>query len=114
MQGMGDSSQGFANAIIFVIFTKNIRDSFINCCRCGKKKEAGSSLEAQGQIQHQSNPTSPLNRVSSDSKQGKKTMTSSDSENSHHEEEASLVFGSLGSSLKVEHTDYFQRYGAVN
>ena len=39
MQGIGDSGQGFFNAILFVIFSKNVRESFKRCLRCDKSKQ---------------------------------------------------------------------------
>ena len=116
LQGIGDSSQGFANAIIFVIFTKNIRDSFIDCLTCWKrKKDDSTTLEAEvGQIQGGSNPTSILSVVTSDNKPiVKEDVTNSDNE-VDHAENASLLYSSLSSNLQQEHSDYFQRYGAVS
>ena len=36
MQDIGDSGQGFANAILFIAFTKTVRNSFIRCVQCKK------------------------------------------------------------------------------
>ena len=95
MQGIGDSSQGFANAIIFVIFTKNIRDSFIKCICC---KRRNNIVEVEGQIQAYSDQ-SHLNAISSHAK-----LVG----DSHAVDER--VFGS---SIKSHHSDSFKKYGAV-
>lgn len=46
-QGIGDSGQGFTNAILFILFTKNARDSFISCicCKCRKTVPTTSGSE---------------------------------------------------------------------
>ena len=99
MQGIGDSSQGFANVIIFVIFTKNIRDSFIKCICC--KLRGIHVVEADGQIQAYSDQ-SHLNAISSDAK------LVGDLE-SHKVDEK--VFGN---STKSYHSGSFKKYGAVS
>ncbi len=33
LQGIGDSGQGFANAILFVLFTPKVRRYFLHCCK---------------------------------------------------------------------------------
>lgn len=33
MQGIGDSGQGIANALLFVLFTRRVRERFICCWR---------------------------------------------------------------------------------
>ena len=38
VQGIGDSGQGFANAILFVVLSKNVRDSFKRCLKRKKSK----------------------------------------------------------------------------
>jgi len=46
MQGVGDSAQGWANCVLFCIFTRKIREKFIEClprvCCCRKKEEEPS------------------------------------------------------------------------
>ena len=63
MQGIGDSSQGFANAILFVIFTKSIREGFIQRCICRKKKADGVYEDIEKEAN--SDPSN-LNTISSD------------------------------------------------
>ena len=115
MQGIGDSSQGFANAILFVIFTKNIRDSFIKCLCCGKTFKNDDNLEAEGHIQNtRSNQSSRLSLISGDSKRGSPVVVVSENSQDDEEEErekVSLVFGGSGSSLKTEQSNH---YGAVS
>ena len=116
MQGIGDSSQGFANAILFIIFTKNIRESFFECFRCRMGQDNEDPMNC-GQIQTPSTPTSRLNRLSSNSQIEKKPIAESDSEVSQCEkEEVSLLFDSLvlSQTYKPEQSDHFQRYGAVS
>ena len=116
MQGIGDSSQGFANAILFIIFTKNIRESFIEWIRCRKRQDS-EDLENPGQTQTPSSPTSHLNHVSGGIQIGKRGIAESDSEvTEHEEEEVPLVFDSLLSSQnnKQEESDHFRRYGAIS
>ena len=61
LQGIGDSSQGFANAILFVIFTKTIRDSFLKCICCGKRDNNGNhDANYKGVIQEHSGENSQL------------------------------------------------------
>ena len=101
LQGIGDSSQGFANVIIFVIFTKNTRDSFIKCVCCRKRNNI-DNIEAEGQIQAYSDQ-SHLNPVSSDAKL---------IGDSHEVDEK--VFGNSESSMKLQqHPGFFKKYGAV-
>ena len=103
IQGIGDSSQGFANVIIFVIFTKNIRDSFIKriCCR---RRNSIDNIEAEGQIQAYSDQ-SHLNPVSSDAKL---------IGDSHKVDER--VFGTYSESSKKtqQYPGSFKEYGAVS
>lgn len=33
LQGIGDSGQGFANAVLFVLFTPKVRRYFMHCCK---------------------------------------------------------------------------------
>ena len=41
-QGIGDSAQGFANAVLFVCFTKAVRDAFLRSIACKScRKPAG-------------------------------------------------------------------------
>lgn len=42
LSGIGDSGQGFANAILFVVFTKNVRKSFYKwiCCKRGESEDS--------------------------------------------------------------------------
>ena len=47
MQGIGDSGQGFANAILFVIFSKNVRQSFLQCVTCKRESDVQSSSESK-------------------------------------------------------------------
>ena len=44
-QGIGDSGQGFTNAILFIFFTKNVRRSFVRflCCKCRQPEEEATS-----------------------------------------------------------------------
>ena len=97
MQGMGDSGQGFANAIIFVIFTKNIRDSFFKCICCGKRDEKFNNIDKNHEGQ----------------------SLECSCENSHSdlrkadEASSSLVFGSIGSS-KNHKLEYSGQYGTIN
>lgn len=118
VQGIGDSSQGFANAILFVIFTKNIRDSFIKCLCCGRtwSKNNTENLEAEGQIQNtRSNQSSRLSLISGDSKRGSPVATATENSQDDEEEERekmSLVLSSgSGSNLRGEQS---RRYGAVS
>ena len=106
LQGIGDSSQGFANAILFVIFTKNIRDSFIKCISCRKRGSArsddgkdGANCEIQNP-EHSSDTSQPSVPVLSEAE-----LSAS--------EEVSLVFVSLGSNKnhKLEHSS---QYGVVD
>ena len=104
MQGIGDSSQGFANAIIFVIFTKNIRDSFIKCICCGKRannKDVNINANHEDEDQENSYESSQL------------AVPSLREAELSASEEVSLVFGSLGSnkSHKLEHSG---QYGSIN
>jgi hypothetical protein len=104
-QGIGDSSQGFANFIIFVIFTKNIRDSFIKCIRCRRRRSNDETLEAEGQIQAYSEQ-SYLNPVSSDAK-----LLVGDS---HEVDEG--IFGKSESIIEKsqQQPGSFKKYGAVS
>ena len=48
LQGIGDSGQGFANAILFVLFTPKVRRYFLRklfCCRSSKNR---SSINNRG------------------------------------------------------------------
>ena len=101
MQGIGDSSQGFANVIIFVIFTRNIRDSFINYIRCRRRKD----IETEGKIQVYSNP-SHLNSMSSDAK-----LEVGDS---HEVDER--VFGNSEPTIESQQhlAGPFKKYGAIS
>lgn len=38
LQGIGDSGQGFANAILFVVLTRKVRQHFLRCIRCQKEE----------------------------------------------------------------------------
>ena len=89
MQGIGDSSQGFANAIIFVIFTKNIRDSFIKCIRCGKE-DFDDDIADAGQVQR-SHPTTDVVGDVEPSRDREDQLSSASTK-------VSLVHGSLGSN----------------
>ena len=104
-QGIGDSSQGFANAIIFVIFTKNIRDSFIECIRCRRRRSKIENAEIDGRIQAYSDQ-SYLNPISSDAK-----LLVGDS---HEVDER--VFGNSEQIKKSqsEQPGSFKKYGAVS
>ena len=73
---------------------------------CRRRKY--TNLEAEGQIQAYSDP-SHLTAVSSDSQPIRQTSRPVEAE-----EEVSLAFGSLGSSLKPEQSDFLQHYGAVS
>ena len=104
VQGIGDSSQGFANAIIFVIFTKNIRDSFIKCICCGKRgKNGDDNIDAncEGEDQEHSRGSSQL------------AVPSLREAELSESEKVSLVFGSFRSNKnhKLEHSG---QYGAIN
>ena len=106
LQGIGDSSQGFANAIIFVIFTKNIRDSFIKCVCCGKRAlENNTDTNREGQIQDYSCETSHLASVGEPVKSREAKLSAS--------EEVSLVFGSIGSNINHK-LEYSGQYGSIN
>lgn len=51
MQGIGDSGQGIANAILFVLFTKRVRERFMCCwryCRCYREKDKDVHQETTG------------------------------------------------------------------
>ena len=95
IQGIGDSSQDFANAIIFVIFTKNIRDSFIRCICC-RKRSSTDNLEEDGQIQDYSDHSHLIS-------------INSDGGDAHEVDER--VFGT---STKAKHSGAFKKYGAVS
>lgn len=115
-QGIGDSSQGFANAILFVIFTKNIRESFVRCLCCGKtfRNDDLDSLEGEGQIQaNKSNQSSHLSQLSgSGSRRGSpEPVTADNNFEGGGKERAPLVFTSLGSNVKTPQT---HRYGSVS
>ena len=102
MQGIGDSSQGFVDVIIFVIFTKNIRDGFIKCICC-RWRNSIDNIEAEGQIQAYSDQ-SHLNPISSDAKL---------IGDSHEVDER--VFGNSESSMKSQqYPGSFKKYGAVS
>jgi hypothetical protein len=107
LQGIGDSSQGFANAILFVIFTKNIRDSFIKClcytCRKRSSTTDGKDIGANCEIQ---NP-----EHSCDSSQLSAPILSK--AELSETEEVSLVFGSLGSN-KNHQLEHSGQYGTIN
>lgn len=60
LQGIGDSGQGAANAILFVLFTKKVRDQFLCCCRRNKKD--GNIQERTGLL---GEPQKTRNRVHS-------------------------------------------------
>lgn len=117
MQGIGDSSQGFANAILFIIFTKNIRESFIDWIHC-KKGQDNEDLENREQTQTPSSSTAHLNHVSGGIQINKKGTVESDSEvtEQKEEEEVPLVIGTPLSSQsnKQEQSDHFRRYGAIS
>lgn len=59
LQGIGDSGQGFANAVLFVLFTPKVRRYFISCfrspVRCCQRNEP---LYAK-KIQYGSVPSDP-------------------------------------------------------
>ena len=105
MQGIGDSSQGFANAILFVIFTKNIRDSFLKCICCGKRDNLDANYK--GQIQEHSCENSQLIAAGSSDGEpiGEMELSASD--------EVSLVFGSLGSHQNFK-SERCGQYGAAS
>lgn len=108
LQGIGDSSQGFANAIIFVIFTKSIRNSFVRCFSCGKGRNDDLKIENN---EIYSDEGSNLNTVSSDREKiihCKESLAGSAEVN---EDEVSLVFGSLTSSMKSSRS---LNYGGVS
>jgi len=50
MQGIGDSGQGFTNAILFILFTKNVRKAFLNfiCCKCRAAREEETMSSGDG------------------------------------------------------------------
>ena len=103
-QGIGDSSQGFANAIIFVIFTKNIRDSFIKCIRCRRRRSNVENAETDGQIQAYSDQ-SYLNPISSDAK-----LLVGDS----HEVDERVIGNSEQIKKSQQQPGSFKKYGAVS
>ena len=108
LQGIGDSSQGFANAIIFVIFTKNIRESFIRYFCCRKRQSAAQDVEAEVYSN-----SSRLNTVSS----GHNTLLVRENQSVSSEannNEVSLLFGSLRSNANSEHSGAFYSYGIVS
>lgn len=74
-QGIGDSGQGLLNAILFVILTKQVRDSYLRLCCCCKKDKGnkektnstapqetsgGVNIDESGPSIH-SDPFTPLN-----------------------------------------------------
>ena len=69
MQGIGDSSQGFANAILFVIFSKNVRESFKKCVLC---KKANVSVESgSGDGSKMMDPSEPTTSITDEEKDPK-------------------------------------------
>jgi len=44
-QGIGDSAQGFANCILFCVFTEKVREKFTSCLQSGKRKEETADEE---------------------------------------------------------------------
>ena len=42
LQGIGDSGQGFANAVLFILFTRSVRTSFMSCIVCCRKQKDNS------------------------------------------------------------------------
>ena len=64
IQGIGDSGQGFANAILFIAFTKKIRNSFTRCVKCKKtisdERETPLSVPPNLQDSMPSHITRPL------------------------------------------------------
>ena len=38
MQGIGDSGQGLANAILFILFSRKVRSSFWRCLHCRRQE----------------------------------------------------------------------------
>ena len=48
IQGVGDSGQGVVNAFLFVLLTKQVRDSFLQlfCCRRQKQQQLTEEAES--------------------------------------------------------------------
>jgi len=91
LQGFGDSGQGFVNAILFVVFTKNVRDSFIRCICCKKAEEVYPEDWDEGNPIQQS-----MQRTASSLSSG-----------------STLLHESLESSFSAQRHDY-HRYGSIN
>ena len=95
-----------------MIFTKNIRDSFLKCICCGKTFDKVDNPEAEGLIQNNSNPSSHLNVISSDSKRASPVAIAAENSDEVEEEQVSLVFGSLRSGPRPKLSGH--QYGEVS
>ncbi len=89
IQGIGDSSQGFANAILFVIFSKNVRESFKKCIQC-KSSQRSLIINAGDE----SGESSRMLEPSRDSDY-EATTTNSDEEREYNKEKASHNYETL-------------------
>ena len=99
-----------------MIFTKNIRESFIKCICCGKTFNNNDvDLEAEGQIQNTgSNRSSHLSLISGGSKRGSPvavTAENSQDDDKEESEKVSLMSAGSGSNLRAEQS---HQYGAVS
>lgn len=55
-QGIGDSGQGFTNAILFILFTKSVRNSFLRLVCCKKCPVAKASRLGEATTSDEESP----------------------------------------------------------